>query len=135
LSARNFYEKAGLVLVGGKNKKLLTKDELKNIVSDMFSEYGGGCVLIQEAKLFLERRGLTEEQGIVVIIFAEKVGMIKSGCDDLKVYVERLKKINQYENQLIKLRALGYAEEDGFVEVIAPYRNIGVDAGDLLENT
>lgn len=123
------------MLVGGKTKKLLTKDELKSIVSDMFSEYGGGCVLVQEAKLFLEKKGLTEEQGMIVVILAERMGMIKTGCDDLKMYVERLKAVNQYENQLAKLRMLGYTDEDGFVEVLAPYKDVGIDTGDLLENT
>ncbi|PSN98918.1 hypothetical protein B9Q11_01500 [Candidatus Marsarchaeota G2 archaeon ECH_B_SAG-F08] len=106
-------------MVLGKNKRLFTTEDLRTFISEMFNTFGYGCILLQEAKLFCMKKGLTIDEGLTILIIAEEMGLIKRGCDDLSVYCERLKRIGEYERQIEYLKRLGYSEEDGFVEVIA----------------
>lgn len=114
-----FYEKAGLVVFGGKEKRLLSAKDVKELIHEMFVEYSGGCVLIQEAKLFFRRKGYKSDQAEAILLFGEEMGFVIRGCDDMENYVERLKRIGEYRNHLKWLASFGYSEEDGFVEVYA----------------
>ncbi|MEM0120093.1 MAG: hypothetical protein QW514_06050 [Thermoprotei archaeon] len=121
-----FYEKAGLVVFGEKEKRILTAKEVRELIHEMFVVYSEGCVLTQEAKLFFRRKGYKSDQAKAILLFGEEMGFLIHGCDNLENYVERLKRIGEYRNHLRWLASLGYTEEDGFVEVYArPIKNQG----------
>ncbi len=119
----HFYEKAGLVVFGEKEKKLLTPKDVRELIYEMFATYSEGCVLIQEAKIFFRRKGYKSDQAKAILLFGEEMGFLIRGCDDLGYYVDRLKRIGQYRSHLKWLASFGYSEEDGFVEVYARPKN------------
>lgn len=120
---KRFYEKAGLVVFGEKEKRLLSAKDVKELINEMFVEHSGGCVLIQEARLFFRRKGYSGDQAEAILLFGEEMGFVIRGCDDMGNYVDRLKRIGEYLNHLRWLASFGYSEEDGFVEVYAKPRN------------
>jgi hypothetical protein len=119
----HFYEKAGLVVFGEKEKRLLTAKDVRELIYEMFMMYSEGCVLTQEAKLFFKRKGYRSDQAKAILLFGEEMGFLIHGCDNLENYVNRLKRIGEYKNHLRWLASLGYTEEDGFVEVYARPKN------------
>ncbi|MEM3671158.1 MAG: hypothetical protein QW767_05380 [Thermoprotei archaeon] len=115
-----FYDHAGLMVFGSKGRRLLTDQELSNYVSELFDTYTGGCVLIQEARMFFVSKGYTEDEAETILLLAEEKSMVRRGADEFEHYADRLHNIGAYEEQKQYLRTLGYSEEDGFVEVYAP---------------
>jgi len=118
-----FYEKAGLVVFGEKEKRILTARDVKELIHEMFMAYPEGCVLLQEAKIFFRRKGYENDQAEAILLFGEEMGFLIHGCDNLENYTERLKRIGEYSNHLRWLALFGYNEQDGFVEVYARPKN------------
>ena len=115
-----FYEHAGLVVFGRNGRRLLTSQDLRNYVLELFDTYTGGCVLVQEARMFFTGKGYTDEEADTIMLLAEERNLVRKGADDLRNYEARLRRVGAYSQHENYLRSLGYTVEDGFVEVYAP---------------